>query len=231
MWWTVSPALRSIFVWLGRTACAIGLIMAMAAGSSSAWAFDLNGYKSRAEATLAELNAKQLPDSKATLARLDEMIAMGIVGVKEFAAHQPKYAKLMNAAIADAQAMKGMTDAQLEEKWGENGSGGDAVGIPLKSLGESSAPRAYLELIVSPAMQYVYIRRWQAVKKVRFLEQATEEMGELHLGSGSMSGSLLGSLQGSNDGAEAASAAAPCERAYSSISGGTSSEPSSTLAT
>jgi hypothetical protein len=179
MWWIVSPGSRSVLAWLGRTTCAIGLVVAMGAGSSNAWAFDHNGYKSRAEATLAELNAKQLPDSKATLARLDEMIAMGIAGMKEYAARQPKYAKLMNAAIADSQAMKGMTDAQLEEKWGEKGNGGDAVGIPLKSLEENGAPRAYLELIVAPAEQYIYVKRWQSVKKARLLEQARDEAVEL----------------------------------------------------
>jgi hypothetical protein len=46
-------------------------------------AFDKAGYKARAETTLAELNTKQLADSRATLARLDEMIAIGMVGMKE----------------------------------------------------------------------------------------------------------------------------------------------------
>jgi hypothetical protein len=162
---------------LGKTTCAVGLLMAMAAGLTSAWAFDRDGYKSRAEVTLADLNAKQLPDSKATLARLDEMIAIGIVGMKEYGARQPKYAKLMDAAIADSQAMKGMTDAQLEEKWGEKGYGGDAAGIPLKSVDESA--RAYLELIVAPSEQYIYIKRWQSVKKPHLLEQARDEAVEL----------------------------------------------------
>jgi hypothetical protein len=164
---------------LGKKTCAVGLLMAMAAGLTNAWAFDRDGYKSRAEATLADLNAKQLPDSKATLARLDEMIAIGIVGMKEYSARQPKYAKLMDAAIADSQAMKGMTDAQLEEKWSEKGYGGDAAGIPLKSVDESGAARAYLELIVAPAEQYIYIKRWQSVKKPHLLEQARDEAVEL----------------------------------------------------
>jgi len=165
--------------WFGQTASVAGLLLAATTGLSDAWAFDINGYKSRAQATLAELNAKQLPDSKATLARLDEMIALGIDGMKEYAAHQPRYAKLMDAAVADSQAMKGMTDAQLEDKWGEKGYGGDAVGIPLKSLEESGASRAYLELIVAPTEQYIYIKRWQMVKKPRLLEQARDEAVEL----------------------------------------------------
>jgi hypothetical protein len=147
---------------------------------SSAWAFDQSGYRSRADATLAELNAKRVPDVIATLARLDEMIAIGSVGMKEFAARQPKYAKLIDAALADALAMKNMTDAQLEEKWGEKGYGGDAVGIPLKSLDEASVARTYLELIIAPAEQYIYINRWQSVKKPRLLEQARDEAVELN---------------------------------------------------
>jgi hypothetical protein len=156
------------------------LLFTIALGWTDAWAFDIDGYKSRAKATLVELNAKKLPDSNATLARLDEMIVSGSAAAKEYAALDATYAKLMDAAVADAQAMKGMTDAQLEEKWGEKGYGGDAVGTPLKSLGESSAPRNYLELIVAPAEQYIYIKRWQSVKKARLLEQARDEAVELN---------------------------------------------------
>ena len=113
------------------------------------------------------------------LTRLDEMMAIGVVAIKEFAAHDPKYAKLMDAAIADAQAMRGMTDAQLEEKWGEKGYGGDAVGMPLKSLEDSGAARGYLELLVAPAEQYIYIARWKSTKKARLLEDARDEAVEL----------------------------------------------------
>jgi hypothetical protein len=162
----------------GRMLSAFALLL-VTAGTSTSWAFDIGGYKARADTTLAELNAKNLPDSKATLARLDEMIAIGIVGMKEYSEREPRYAKLMEAAIANSQAMKIMTDAELEEKWGEKGYGGNAVGVPLKSLEEFGAPRAYLELIIAPAEQYIYIRKWQSAKKSRWLEQARNEAVEL----------------------------------------------------
>jgi hypothetical protein len=47
--------------------------------------------------------------------------------------------------------MKAMTDAEIEDKWGEKGTGGDSLGIPLKSLPQFGEERAYLELIVGPA--------------------------------------------------------------------------------
>jgi hypothetical protein len=162
----------------GKMLSAIALLLATA-GTSTSWAFDIGSYKARADTTLAELDPRNLPDSKATLARLDEMIAIGIVGMKEYSEREPRYAKLMEAAIADSQAMKIMTDAELEEKWGENRYGGDAVGVPLKSLNEFGTPRAYLELIVAPAEQYIYIRKWQSAKKARWLEQARNEAVEL----------------------------------------------------
>jgi len=157
----------------------LGLFAVLAASQSKAWAFDRDAYKSRAEATLAEYNTKRLANSKATLARLDEMIALGTVGMKEFGAQHPKYAKLMDAAIADSQAMKAMTDVQMEQKWGETGTGGDAVGIPLKSLAEFGEERAYLELVVGPAHQYIFVRKWETDKKARWLEHARDEAVEL----------------------------------------------------
>ena len=163
----------------GRVLCGFVVFCFLASASSAAAAFDLAGYKSRAETTLAELNTKQLPDSKTTLARLDEMTALGIVGMKEFAASHPKYAKLMDAAIADSQAMKEMTDVQLEDKWGETGTGGDAAGVPLKSLADFGVERAYLELAVGPAHQYIFIKKWQTAKKTHWLEEARDEAVEL----------------------------------------------------
>lgn len=146
---------------------------------SIAWGFDVEGYRARAELTLAEINTKRLPDSTATLARLDQMIAVGAAGIREYAAKHPKYARLMEAANVDVPAMKNMTDVQLEEKWGEDGTGGDAVGIPLKTLGEASVQRAYLELVVGPAHQYILIKKWESAKRPKWLEQARDEAVEL----------------------------------------------------
>lgn len=164
---------------LSGTACSLAVFLALVASASHAWAFDKDGYKARAETTLAELNTKRLTDSKATLARLDQMIAMGITGMKEYGAKQPKYARLMDAAAADCQAVKEMTDVQMEEKWGETGWGGDAVGVPLKTLGDFSVERAYLELGLGPAHQYIFIKKWETAKKTRWLEQARDEAVEL----------------------------------------------------
>jgi hypothetical protein len=44
----------------------------------------------------------------------------------EYAAKQPKFAKLMDAGIADATAMKTMTDTEIDDKWGER----QAVAMP-----------------------------------------------------------------------------------------------------
>jgi hypothetical protein len=155
------------------------MLLVVLTAAPQAQAFDIQAYRAQAEKTLTELNAKRLPDPDATLARLDEMMAMGIGGIKEYAAKQPKYAKLMNAAVADAPAMKQMTDVQLEDKWGEKGTAGDAVGVPLKTLSDMGVQRAYLELVVGPAHQYIFIKKYQTTKKARWLEEARDEAVEL----------------------------------------------------
>ncbi|MEA2741896.1 MAG: hypothetical protein QOG25_267 [Acetobacteraceae bacterium] len=156
---------------------ALGLAMGL--GPASAWAFDMAGFKVRLEATKAEAATKTLVDSKATLARLDEMIKLGETGAKEYGDRQPKFAKLMAAVVADAEAMKGFTDSEIEAKWGEQGSGGDALGIPLKSLGQFDETRAAMELIVSPAHAYIFVKKWETAQKARWLDQARDELNEL----------------------------------------------------
>jgi hypothetical protein len=99
--------------------------------------------------------------------------------MKEYGAKNPKYVKLMDAAAADCQAIKDMSDVQMEEKWGETGWGGDAVGVPLKTLADFGIERAYLELGVGPAHQYIFVKKWETARKARWLEQARDEAVEL----------------------------------------------------
>lgn len=162
-----------------RLALVAAVVLAMSVGSAGAWAFDMAGFKSRLDATRAEAAAKTLADSKATLARLDDMVRIGIVGAKEYGDRQPKFAKLIAAVVADADAMKGFTDAELEAKWGEQGTGGDALGIPLKSLGQFDDTRAAMELIISPSHAYIFVKKWETAQKARWLDQARDELNEL----------------------------------------------------
>src|SRR5262249_895893 len=142
-------------------------------------AFDKDGFKSRLDATLADLQADPLANPDATLARLDEMIAIGVAGMKEYGGSRPEMAKLMDAAIADAPNMKGMTDEEIEETGGETGSAGDATGVALKDLDQFGPERAYLELAVGPAHCYLLIKKWQSTQKARWLDQAKDQMTEL----------------------------------------------------
>jgi hypothetical protein len=75
--------------------------------------------------------------------------------------------------------MKLYTDAEIEAKWGEQGTGGDASGIPLKSLGQFDETRAAMELIVSPAHAYIFVKKWETAQKARWLDQTRDEMNEL----------------------------------------------------
>jgi hypothetical protein len=160
-----------------RAALVSVVITAIAAGH--ALAFDVAGFRSRLDVTLAECEGKSLSDPKVALARLDEMIAIGKVGAQEYAKRELQFAKLMAAAIADADAMRGMTDAEIEDKWGESGNGGDAAGVPLKSLGQFDATRAALELMVGPAHAYIFLKKFQSTHKTAQLDKAADQLTEL----------------------------------------------------
>lgn len=162
--------------WLTTGLCACA---AIALTASHAWAFDFAGYHAKLDAVVASVKAKSLGDGKAALAQLDELTAMGKAGAQEYAAREPKFAKLMAAAIAGADGMHSLTDEEIEDTWGENGSAGDPAGVPLKSLGQFDATRGYLELMVSPAHAYIYLKKWQSSHKQGMLDKTTDELAEL----------------------------------------------------
>jgi hypothetical protein len=119
-----------------------------------------------------------LADSKATLARLDELVTIGTVALREYGAKNPKYAKLMEAVIANSADMKTYSDSQLEDIWGEKGTGGDAVGVPLKSLGDFDPSRNVMELVIGPSAAYIHIKKWQTAQRAKWLDQASDELHE-----------------------------------------------------
>jgi hypothetical protein len=158
----------------------LALALVLLAGAAvPAMAFDAAGYRARLEATQAEVASKTLANPDATLARLDEMVAIGIAAAKEYAAKEPKYAKLMDAVIANASDMKTYSDSQLEDMWGEKGTAGDAVGVPLSSLGDDAPPRNVMELIIGPSTVAIFVQKWQAGQRAKWLNQAADELKEL----------------------------------------------------
>ena len=162
--------------WLASGLCGCA---ALALTASHAWAFDTAGYHAKLDAVVASVKSKSLGDGKAALAQLDELTAMGKSGAQEYAARDPKFAKLMAAAVASADTMHNLTDEEIEDTWGENGSAGDAAGVPLKSLGQFDTTRAYLELMVSPAHAYIFLKKWQSNHKSAQLDKTADELAEL----------------------------------------------------
>jgi hypothetical protein len=49
----------------------------------------------------------------------------------------------------------------------------------LKTLSDFGIERAYLELGLSPAHQYIFVKKWETAQKARWLEQARDEAIEL----------------------------------------------------
>lgn len=152
---------------------------AIVLAASQAMAFDQTGFRNRLDSVMASVKAKSLGDGKAALAQLDEMVRLGTVGAQEYGASQPQFGKLMAAVVASSASLRELTDAEIEDLWGENGSAGDAVGVSLKSLGQFDATRAHLELIVGPSHAYIFLKKWQSTHKDALLTKTADELAEL----------------------------------------------------
>ncbi len=164
---------------LHRCARGFGLLAGVTFMISNAWAFDQASFKSKLDGAKADIASDSPASIDPALAKISEMIQLGEVGTREFGQKKPEYAKLMNAVAADAAAMKNYTDAEIEDKWGEQGSAGDAVGVPLKSLPQSGDARAAMELVIGPAHAYILVKKWSVEHKSRWRDQAQDELDEL----------------------------------------------------
>lgn len=162
-----------------RRVLLLAFAMTALVATPRAFAFDLGGYRTKLAAVKADIATKQLADPKTTIAQLDDLTAMGAAAAREYGAKQAKFAKLMAALVADIPAMKSYSDTEMEAKWGEQGTGGDTVGVPIKSLGQFDDTRANMELVLAPATANIYVSKWTTAKKARWLEQARDELAEL----------------------------------------------------
>jgi hypothetical protein len=142
-------------------------------------AMDIATYKSLVEETLKELVSGKIADVDATIRRQENLMEIGKAGCTEYAGKEPKFAKLMQSAVAGADAMKSMSPDDLEAAWGDEGSRGDAVGIPLKSLDQFSKARSYLDTVVHPATAYIWLKQYKTKKDKQALERAKGELKEV----------------------------------------------------
>jgi hypothetical protein len=160
---------------LGALCVGVTLVLATA----NAWAFDKAAYIGKLEAVSASVKDKSLGDGKAALTQLEELVQLGKVGAQDYGAEQPGFAKLMAATVANADDMRKLTDPEIEDLWGESGSGGDAAGVSLKSLGQFDRTRANIELVVGPSHAYIFLKKWQTTHKAQLLDKTADELAEL----------------------------------------------------
>lgn len=124
----------------------------------SSQAMDAASYRTLTSETIKELVSGDVKDVPATIARLEKAMELGIAGCKEHAAASPNDAKLMDLVVAQAPAMKAMKAEALEESWGDEGTAGDAISVPLKSIDQFSATRNYVDVVVHPARHRLHPR-------------------------------------------------------------------------
>lgn len=157
--------------WIGA-----GVFLLLAAPVHAA---DFATYKSLVNETIKEIDSGDLKDPQATLARQEKAIAIGIEACKERAKADPKDAKLMDLVVASAAGLKTLTAEEIEEKWGDEGTAGDAAGVPLKSLQQFSVARSTLDLVIHPARVHAFLRDYAKTKNKLELQDAKGELVEV----------------------------------------------------
>eukprot|EP01037_Dinobryon_pediforme_P012900 gene12900-13001_t len=164
---------------LKQFATAAIALLALALPPTASWAMDVATYKSLVDETLKELVSGKITDIDTTLHRQEKLMEIGKTGCAEYAGKEPKYAKLMEAVVADADGMKTMSPDNLEAAWGDEGSRGETFGIPLKSLDQFSKTRSYLDTVVHPATAYIWLQQYKTKKDKQALERAKGELKEV----------------------------------------------------
>lgn len=153
-------------------------IAAMPFFSHGATAFEVSRYEALTKETIQELVAGKIANPDATLARLKQAMEIGITGCKEYIAKHPEDAPILSKVIIEAPGMTKMTAEQLEEAWGDDGTAGDSVGRPLKTVDNNGVTRGFMDLVVHPARAYDLVVEFGKSHDVHALEEAKGELVE-----------------------------------------------------
>jgi hypothetical protein len=159
-------------------ACALGLLLATSAVLPAS-AADLAGYSKLVTETLQSFISGKVDNIPALVAKQDAAIEIGIAACTEHAATHPDVAKLLQLVIASVPKMKTMSAEKLEDVWGDEGTGGDEIGMPLSKIGQFGEVRNFLDLIVHPARARAYLTEFQASKSKSAIDEAKAELVEV----------------------------------------------------
>lgn len=161
-----------------RKRCTLALMLSMLA-ITTAHAMDFKTYNALTNDAIKELVTGKIADVDATLKRYETLMELGAEGVKERAKATPEDAKLMDLVLVSMPAMKQMKPEQLEEAWGDEGSAGDAIGRPLKTIDQFAQTRNYLDSVVHQARAYTFVKQWSTSHDPQALAEAKGELVEV----------------------------------------------------
>ena len=153
--------------------------IALVSTFGSALAMDFAAYEKVTKETLQVLASAKVDDVAKLIALQDQAMAIGIEGCKEYAIARPEHAALMNLVITSSAGMLGMKADDLEAKWGDEGTAGDAIGVDFKKIGQFDPVRNQLDVVVHPARARAYLTDYSKSKKPQDLEDAKGELIEV----------------------------------------------------
>lgn len=156
----------------------MGLAVLLLVGSGIASAADLDSYTKIAKTTMNQVTNGSVGDIDKLIAMQEQLISIGQSAIKEYAAKNPSAAKMLNLVNENANKMKTMSMAEIEEQWHEKGYL-KSKGISGPLLEEKSVTGSLMDTVVHPATAIIALNEYKKTKDKKLLQQVHDELEEV----------------------------------------------------
>ncbi len=150
-------------------------MLVLSAGTASG--FETERYKSIVGQTISAINSGNF-EVQELIDLQDSLIAIGVQGVRDFGASNPKHAELMALVENSVGEMKEMSLDEIEAAWHE-GEALSAIGLNFDEIDYFGPAVSYMDTVVHAATALVALREYAATQDDVYLDQVVDELSEV----------------------------------------------------
>ncbi len=145
--------------------------------ASPATALDLEHFESLVDKTIAIIDGDDI-DVDQLYKYQDELIQLGVEGVKGYGAAHADFSTAMSIVAISAEEMKALNLVDIETDWHEGGVLEEA-GVDTDTLYEDDVATTYMEAVIHPATAFIAVRAYEVTGDEEYLEQVRFELEEI----------------------------------------------------
>ena len=146
--------------------------------ATAAQAFDKATFERLAKASIKEAMSGEIKDPDALIKTQKKLIALGVAGCKEYAKKNPKWAKLMNLVVKNADKMQTMSLDDIEEQWHE-GEALKEIGLNFDEIEHFGAALSFMDTVLHPATVVIVLNEYKKTRDPELLDQIKDELSEV----------------------------------------------------